>query len=122
MDESLTGFLPFYNQQVLSLRARLGFFPAPTFSFRAWLGGLIVAIILGFLMTFLVQRGGRGIRWVTTVLAVLMVGNALGHLVVSVYQGRALPGVWSSPLLLVAATWMAKEGFTGEWRKAGEAG
>jgi hypothetical protein len=32
-DEMLTDFLPFYNAQVLAIRERLGFFPAPTFTF-----------------------------------------------------------------------------------------
>ncbi len=43
-DEAITDFLPFYNQMVINLKERLGFFPAPTFSFEAWLGGLIVAV------------------------------------------------------------------------------
>lgn len=29
-DEAMTGFLPFYNELVIELRTRLGFFPAPS--------------------------------------------------------------------------------------------
>jgi len=33
----------------------------------------------------------------------LMVANALGHIGSSVWMGRLMPGVYSSPVLLVAA-------------------
>jgi len=35
--------------------------------------------------------------------SILMIGNALGHIGSSVYMGRLMPGVYSSPVLLVAA-------------------
>jgi hypothetical protein len=35
-DEALTGFLAVYNPTVLALRAKLPFFPMPTFEFREW--------------------------------------------------------------------------------------
>lgn len=40
-DEATTGFLPLYNEVVLGLRERLGFFPMPTFTFPGWIGGLV---------------------------------------------------------------------------------
>lgn len=115
LDEALTGFLPFYNQTVMELRERWGFFPAPTFSFSAWLGGLVVAVALGFSMTPLVRRGGMAVRAVVLVLGVLMIGNALAHLLGSAYLGTTLPGMWSSPILVVAAAWVVFRGLTGEW-------
>jgi hypothetical protein len=39
-DEALTGFLAVYNPTVLALRAKLSFFPMPTFEFREWLTAL----------------------------------------------------------------------------------
>lgn len=115
-DEAMTGFLPFYNQLVIDMRERLNFFPAPTFTFKAWLGGLIAAILIGYLLTPLVARSGRVIRVVTIVLGILMLGNALGHVLGSVYSGRILPGMWSSPVLLLAAAFVILQGFLGEWQ------
>ena len=117
IDEAVTGFLPFYNEQVLALRVRLGFFPAPTFTFPVWIGGLTFAVILGLFLIRAVQRGGTMIRVACSVLAVLMTANALGHLGGSVYFGRRLPGFWSSPWLLVTSFWMLVQVIRGRWTR-----
>jgi hypothetical protein len=114
-DEAMTGFLPFYNSSVIALREGIGFFPAPTFSFELWLGGLIAAILLGFALTPSVAQGGKKIRWAATILGVIMIVNALGHLTGSVYFGRMLPGAYSSPILLLSAIYMAFRGIRGDW-------
>jgi hypothetical protein len=106
VEEATTGFLPFYNDIVFSLRERLGFFPAPTFSFGLWLGGLISGVALLFLLTPSVIRGGPVLRWVCVAFGVLMVFNGLGHLLASVYFGTLVPGVWSSPFLMITATYL----------------
>ncbi len=112
----MTGFLPFYNSSVAALRERLGFFPAPTFSFEVWLGGLIAGILLCVGMTGLVGRGGSTMRRAAIALGVLMILNALGHLLGSLYFWRILPGAYSSPLLLFAASFMILRGVRGNWR------
>ncbi len=112
LDEATSGFLPFYNQLVLDIRDGLGFSPMPTFSYGAWLGGLIGAILIGYLVVLLILRNGRVIRIVTTVVGVIMVANALGHMLGSIYFGRLLPGFWSSPLLLLVAMWVVIRGAT----------
>jgi hypothetical protein len=117
-DETITDFLPFYNGLALNLRESLGFSLLPVFSFEAWLGGLIAAIIICFSLTPLVNRGGRFIRTLATLLGILMVANALGHIVGSVYSGRLLPGFWSSPFLLLTALLVAILGFKGTSRAA----
>ncbi len=109
-DEAITGFLPFYNEVVLGLRERLGFFPMPSFTFPEWIGGLVTLICACYLLTPVVAGGGRAIRALTTVFGILMIGNALGHLLGSLYLGRVLPGFWSSPLLLPAAVWVVVRG------------
>jgi len=45
-DEALTDFLSVYNPAVRAIRARFPFLPLPTFTFRIWLGGLIVVTVL----------------------------------------------------------------------------
>jgi hypothetical protein len=117
IDEALTGFLPFYNAQVIALRARLGFFPAPTFTFGIWLTGLALAVAIGFALTGAVHRGGKAVRVVCGVLAALMIANACGHMLGSLYFGRILPGFWSSPWLLVTSVWMVTRVVRGNWRQ-----
>ncbi|MEW5924537.1 MAG: HXXEE domain-containing protein [Candidatus Zixiibacteriota bacterium] len=116
-DEMIHDFLPFYNSLVISLRARWGFFPMPTFSFDIWLGGLIAAVIIGFLIAPIVRRGRSFIRKITMVLGFIMIANALAHLLGSLFYGYLLPGFWSSPILLPAAIFVVWRGFTGDWQK-----
>ena len=105
-DEALTDFLSFYNPLVTSLRARLGWFPMPTFTFVVWLTGLITVVIVLLLLSVLVFRGSRAMVYLSYPYGLLMLFNALGHSVGSVYFGRLLPGVYSSPLLLAASVWL----------------
>jgi hypothetical protein len=103
LDESLSGFLTFYNSFVRDLKRGSGFFPAPEFSFNVWISGLIAAIIILYLLTPLVYRGGKVIRIIVIVISIIMVLNALGHSLGSIYFGEILPGFWSSPLLFLTA-------------------
>lgn len=102
-DEALTGFLPVYNGIVGEIRANHPWVPLPTFTFQVWLAGLVLGILLLLALTPLVSRRTRWIRLVSLVLSIVMIGNALGHLGASLYWGRAAPGAYSSPLLLLAA-------------------
>jgi hypothetical protein len=102
-DEALTGFLPVYNGVVRGIRRSRPWVLLPTFSFPVWLGGLILGIAVLLAMTPIVSRGRKGMLAVSIGLAVLMVANGLGHVAASVYWGRFAPGVYSSPLLIVAA-------------------
>jgi len=114
-DETMTGFLPFYTSSVTTLRERVAFFPAPTFSFELWLGGLIAGILVCFGLTVFVARGGKAIRWVATILGVIMTVNALAHLLGSLYFGRIIPGAYSSPILFLSAVYMVFRGIRGNW-------
>jgi hypothetical protein len=110
-DEALTGFLSVYNATVLALRAKLGFWPMPTFEFREWLTGLIVAVLVLLALSPFVYRGSHWIRPVFYVFAILMIGNAIGHTAATVFGQtvssvrfpRPAPGFYSSPLLLIAS-------------------
>ena len=112
-DEASTGFLAVYNPTVVSLRARLGFWPMPTFEFREWLTGLIVAVVVLLALSPFVFRGSPWIRPLFYFFAVIMLANGLGHTagtifgrtVASVRFPRPMPGFYSSPHLLAAAVY-----------------
>ena len=102
-DEALTGFLPLWNSIVESVRDRYAWFPAPTFSFETWLGGLILLVVVLFALTPLALRGSRVLRVLSYFLGVLMIANATAHVVASSWLGEFAPGVYSSPVLFLAA-------------------
>jgi hypothetical protein len=116
IDESLTGFHAFYTEFVLSMREQLSFFPMPTFTYGTWLGGLIAAILILFSLTLFVYKGKRFIRIIAIVLGFIMIGNALGHILGSIYFERLLPGFWSSPLLLLTAVYVVVRGLRDNWK------
>ena len=115
-DEALTGFLPFYNNLVLTLREQWGFFPMPVFTFPLWITGLTVAMIVGFALTPVAAASGPVFRVFSVVFGILMIGNGLGHLLGSVYVGYLLPGVTSAPLVLAAAIYVVFRGIRGTWQ------
>jgi hypothetical protein len=102
-DEALSGFLPFYNSLVQSLQESYSWIPLPTFTFTEWISGLSIGVLTLLGLSPLVFSGSRILRPVAYFLGVLMVANALGHIVASFYWGKLLPGVYSSPILLLAA-------------------
>ncbi|MBI2214708.1 MAG: HXXEE domain-containing protein [Acidobacteria bacterium] len=102
-DEALTGFLPVYNAIVRDVRANYPFVPLPTFTFQVWLTGLVAAVTAMLAVTPFLDSDSRRMRVVSMLLAFVMVGNALGHLGASIYWRRPAPGVYSSPVLLIAA-------------------
>lgn len=113
-DEALTGFLNVYNPTVVAMEQRWGWFPMPTFDFRAWLVGLILGCAILICLSPLAFRGAIWLRPLAWVYAAIMLLNGLGHTlftilgrtVASVTFPRPAPGFYSSPFLLAASVWM----------------
>ena len=105
-DEALTDFLSFYNPTVERLRERFGFWPMPTFEFEPWITGLAVVVAALLLLTPYAFRGDGWMRPLAYVFGSIMLLNGLGHSVGSLYFGRLLPGVYTSPLLLIASAYL----------------
>jgi hypothetical protein len=105
-DEALTDFLSVYNPAVLAIRKRLPFLPLPIFTFRAWLTGLCVGILVAFVLSVLAFHGSRLAITVAYPVAVLMFANGSGHIAASLYRRRLMPGVYSSPFLMAASAYL----------------
>ncbi len=105
-DEAASDFLSLWNPWAESFRARVPWIPMPTFTFGVWLGGLIAGIVLLLLLSIFVLRGARWMRPVAYGFAAIMIGNGTVHIVASLYLGRAVPGVYSAPLLVASAAWL----------------
>ena len=112
-DEALTGFLSVYNPTVVGLRNRLGYWPMPTFEFRLWLTGLIVAVVLLTGLTPLLFRGKRIVRPLFYLFAIIMLLNGIAHIagtiagrtVPEVRFSRPMPGFYSSPFMIAASVY-----------------
>jgi hypothetical protein len=113
IDEAMTDFLSVYNPTVLAIRQRFPFFPLPVFTFEIWLSGLIGAVLLLLLLSPFAFRGAKWVRILSYPLGILMLGNGLLHIGGSFYLGRAMPGVYSSPLLLASSIYL----LTGVYRR-----
>jgi hypothetical protein len=116
-DEALTDFLSVYNPTVAAVRERVPWLLLPQFEFGPWLTLLIVAVAVLLSLSPTVARGVRWTRPVAYVFAVLMVLNAVGHtlgtvfgqIVAAVPFPRPMPGFYSSPLLLAASIYLLVE-------------
>ena len=108
LDEAMTDFLGFYNPLVLTIRSRVPWFPMPTFTFRIWLAGLGLLLLVLLLLGWAVYRGTTGTRLASWALATIMLLNGLGHLGGSFYFQRWLPGTTSAPLLVAASILLAR--------------
>jgi hypothetical protein len=113
-DEALTGFLDVYNPTVTAVRAALSWFPMPTFGYREWLIGLIVANVILLALTPLAYRNARGLRPLAYFYAAVMLLNGMGHTIFTVLGrtvpsvpfSRPAPGFYSSPFLLATSVYL----------------
>jgi hypothetical protein len=109
VDEALTNFLDVYNPAVLRIRETypwlFGRYPwlLPTFTFEVWLSLLIFAVVALVGVSFFVSRGRWAMRPISYVFAGVMLANGLLHIGISVYMGKFMSGVYTSPLLLAAS-------------------
>ena len=111
-DEASTDFLSLWNPMVRAIREQFVWIPLPTFDYWVWLAGLILAVVVLVGLSRFVRRGAPWIRPVAYVLSCIMLGNGVAHLTASLYLKRPVPGVASSPLLLLAASyllWVTRE-------------
>jgi hypothetical protein len=124
-DEALSGFLDVYNPTVAALRKRWPALPLPEFTFEVWLGGLIAAVVVLLLLAPFAFRGARWLRVPAALFALLMIVNAVGHTLGTIF-GRTLdssvtfsgpmPGFYSSPFLAAASFWLLSALWRGQGR------
>jgi len=113
-DEALTGFLGVYNPTVLAMRARLSWFPMPTFEFREWLTGLVVANVVLLLLTPFAFRNARWLRPLAYFYSGVHLLNGMGHTLATIFGQtvssvqfpRPAPGFYSSPLLFAGSIYL----------------
>jgi len=113
-DEALTGFLPIYNATVSAMRSQYSWFPMPTFKFREWLTGLIVANIVLLLLTPFAFQNAGWLRPLAYFYAFVHLLNGMGHTLATIFGqtvstihfARPAPGFYSSPLLFAGSIYL----------------
>ena len=103
LDEAGHDFLSVYVPNALAIRRVLPFLPIPVFTFQSWIGSLSLALAVWLALTPLAFRGRKGLKWLAIPVALLAgIGNALAHILSSIYLWRFMPGVYSAPLILLS--------------------
>ena len=106
VDEALNDFLSVYNPFVTAIKEKSGYIPLPTFNFYVWMTGLVVAILVLFLLSpYVFQRAGWMIP-LAVFFGVLMFFNGIIHIFGTFYLGYKIPGVYSSPLLIICSIYL----------------
>lgn len=103
VDEALTDFLGVYNPAVVAIHERYPSIAPPTFTFETWIALLIFAVMALVVASYFVWKGRWAMRPISHAFAIVMLLNGLLHIAWSVYVWKLMPGVYSSPLLLVAS-------------------
>ena len=75
----------------------------PVFTFREWVGSLLCGLTVWLAFAPLAFRGLTWQRKLAIPVAIVVgIGNALGHILSSIYLHRFMPGVYSAPLILLS--------------------
>jgi hypothetical protein len=106
IDEATNDFLAFYNPTVIAIKGELPWLPLPIFEFMTWISVLSVALILLFSLTVFAYNRSSWMRAPSYLFAVVMLLNGVGHIGGSIFRGELIPGVYSSPLLIIASIYL----------------
>jgi hypothetical protein len=105
MDEAGHGFVTVFNSNGLVIRRALPFVRIPALTLQDFIGILVLFLTLLLALTPLAFRGLKWMRGVAIpVSAIAGILNGTMHILSSIYLKRLMPGVYSSPLLLLAGT------------------
>jgi hypothetical protein len=107
VDEASHNFLAVYNPNALTIRRRLRIPFPPVFTLRTFLALLFSGVCLLLLLSPFALHGAHWIRVVALPLGILIgIGNACLHIGASLLYRRWMPGILSSPILLIAGGWL----------------
>ena len=81
----------------------VAFTPLPTFTFGVWLTGLSLAIVALALLAPFAFQGRVWLKVIAYPYGVIMLLNGVQHIAASLYLAKPMPGVWSSPFLLISS-------------------
>ena len=105
-DEAIHHFLALYNPIVLSVHGQFSLLPPPTSHFQTWLTVLVIVIVALLALSIYAFQASRWMRPLSYLFAIVMMVNGLLHIAGSIIVKAAIPGVITSPLILLAAGYL----------------
>src|ERR1043166_10184548 len=91
-DEAAHDFLGYYNATVLTLYGHFSWFPRMDMTFREWLSGLVVAIVVCLALIPFAFRNSRWLRPLAYFIAGVQFAIGAGHILTTMLGG-ILPSV-----------------------------
>lgn len=109
LEGALRNYLDFYNPLAMSLRDMLLWTWMPTFTLAAWLGGWTAILTVLYGMTWFAAYAARWMVWAAIAYAEVMFLFAAAKIGFAIYLEKAIPGLFTAPLLLIASAWLTME-------------
>ncbi|MEJ5368603.1 MAG: hypothetical protein WHT08_09805 [Bryobacteraceae bacterium] len=106
---ALRDYLAFYNPLAMSLRDMLLWTWMPTFTFAAWLGAWIAILAALYGLVWFAAAPARWVVWFAIVYAEIAFLYGAAKLAFAFYLEKAIPGVYTAPLLVIASSWLTLE-------------
>jgi hypothetical protein len=113
-DEATHDFLGYFNATVLALYGHFSWFPRMDMTFRGWLLGLLIAIVVLLALTPYAFQNARWLRPLAYIFALVHLANGIGHILLQIRGGTVAsvrfegisPGFRTAPLLIVASLYL----------------
>jgi hypothetical protein len=102
-------YLSFYNPLAMSLRDMMLWTWMPTFTFTAWLGGWIAILAVLYGMAWFAAYARGWVIWAAIAYAEVMFLYAAAKIGFALYLEKAIPGIFTAPLVLAASCWLTLE-------------
>lgn len=109
LEGAVRNYLDFYNPLAMSLRDMLLWTWMPTFTFAAWIGGWAAILAALYGMAWFAAYPVRWIIWAAIAYGDVIFLFAAAKLGFAIYLQKAIPGVYTVPLLLAASCWLTAE-------------
>ncbi len=110
LDEVGHDFVTVFNSNALAIRRALPWLRTPALTLQDFDGILALFLTLLLALTPLAFRGSKWVRGLAIPVSVIAgILNGTMHILSSIYLKRLMPGVYSSPLLLLAGALLLKE-------------
>lgn len=113
-DEAAHDFLGYFNATVLTLYGHFSWFPRIDMTYREWLTGLIVAVVICTALTPFAFRNARWLRPLAYLFALIHFMSGMGHVIAQIrgetvpsvhFEGIA-PGFYTALFLLAASVYL----------------
>lgn len=109
VEGAIRDYLSFYNPLAMSLRDTMLWTWMPTFTLAAWLGGWTAILASLYGLTWFAIYPARWVVWAAFFYGEVVWLFAAAKLGFAIYLEKPIPGVFTTPLLLIASTWLSLE-------------